>query len=338
VASSSGKSRRIPTSDHYDGRRFFNSPRESKRTFWHFLKWQLSGNRQAWPKSVENTATPQLATELASDEIAVTFVNHATLLLQVKGHNILTDPVWSLRTSPVQWMGPKRVRPPGLAFEKLPPIDLVLVSHNHYDHMDKTSLQRLEHAFHPRFVVAMGDEPAMRGFGATHVHEMDWWEELEISHDLKVVFTPCRHWSGRSLRDRYRSLWGAFLIVYKGRKIYFGGDAGYSKVYAEMFRRYGPMDLAFLPIGAYEPRWFMREAHMNPEEAVQAHLDLRAQKSIGIHFGTFQLTDEAHDEPVRALREAKSRARVFDESFSVLAEGETRRISFAHRSTLGTNP
>jgi L-ascorbate metabolism protein UlaG (beta-lactamase superfamily) len=310
-------------SDHFDGRRFFNPTQPRRRSFRDYLKLIVDRRPEAWPKKVENKPNLKLSESLDDAEVAVTFVNHATVLIQFHGYNILTDPVWSKRVSPVSFVGPKRVREPGVPFELLPKIDVVVVSHNHYDHMDSDTLRQLIKRDQPLILVPLGDQKTIEKFGSKSVHEMDWWEKKKVSDDLEITFTPTQHFSGRSLFTFNKSLWGSYFIDFKGTKIYFGGDAAYSSHFAEIEKCFGPMDLSFIPIGAYAPRWFMKLVHMNPEEAVQAHLDLKSKKSVGIHFGTFQLTDEKIDQPKIDLAEALKLKNIDAKSFIVLAEGQT---------------
>lgn len=265
--------------------------------------------------------------------MAVTFINHATVLIQLPGLNVLTDPVWSRRVSPLSWLGPRRVRAPGVRFEELPRIDVVLVSHNHYDHLDKSTIKRLADRFNPRVFVALGDGDLVKSWGVRQVSQLDWENEVRLNSETHVRFTPCQHWSGRSLTDRRRSLWGGYLLTHAGRRIYFGGDAGYSDTYKELRRRFGAMDFSFLPIGAYEPRWFMRDMHMDPTDAVRAHLDLESRRSIGIHFGTWRLTDEGIDEPVLELARAREAQGLDADEFGVLDNGETLLHRFAQPFT-----
>jgi L-ascorbate metabolism protein UlaG (beta-lactamase superfamily) len=264
--------------------------------------------------------------ELSENEVAVTFVNHATVLVQVQGTNILTDPVWSERVSPVSFAGPKRVRRPGIEISELPKIDFVIVSHDHYDHMDLPTLKALNQRFSPTFLVPLGDRETIENLGAKQVIELDWWQTLPASSDLEFVFTPTQHFSGRSPFAFRKSLWGSYVIKSNGHRIYFGGDGAYSTHYAEIAHRLGAMDLSFIPIGAYEPRWFMKSVHMNPAEAVQAHLDLKSKKSIGVHFGTFQLTEEKINQPVIDLEKAMKSRDLNGADFSTLKEGQTQTI------------
>lgn len=318
-------------SDHFDGKKFFNPGLSEDHGFWDVLKMLTTVKFEKWPEKVENNPDLRLQTVLGPGEVAITFVNHATVLLQLPGLTILTDPVWAQRASPLSWAGPKRVREPGIPFEQLPKIDVVLVSHNHYDHLDLATLKRLQDKFAPRFFVAMGDKALAESQGLSNVVEMDWWDSAVLDSGVKISFAPTQHFSARGPFDRNHSLWGSYVIESGGHRLYFGGDAGYSHHYKEIQRRFGPMDLSLLPIGAYEPRWFMKIVHMNPEEAVQAHVDLASRKSMGIHFGTFQLTEEKIDEPVRALAAELERRRIPADDFITLPEGVTTVFNLAKK-------
>jgi L-ascorbate metabolism protein UlaG (beta-lactamase superfamily) len=308
-----------PVSDHFDGKRFFNPAAKHAPPMRTVLK-MLREPRSRWPRWVENTGVPQLDSELTAGDVAITFVNHATFLIQVGGVAILTDPIWSKRAS---WVGPRRVRDPGVAYHALPRIDTVLLSHNHYDHFDTPTLKRLRRSFSPTVVAAAGDRPRVERLGFADVRELDWWEETSLG-DVKVTFVPAQHFSARGLHDRRRSLWGGYVIESGGRLIYFGGDTGYAPHFLEIKARLGAPDIALLPIGAYEPRWFIARIHMNPAEAVRAHLDLGARHSVGMHFGTFQLTSEPIDQPQADLKLALSHSGISDRDFVTLNEGETR--------------
>ena len=323
VGCASAQERKV--SDHFDGKRFFNPTLVGKFQpgFFDVLKI-MSESRAKWPDKVENQGTPRLNEELAQDDIAITFVNHATFLIQTPELNILTDPIWSERASPVSWAGPKRVRPPGVKFEELPKIDLVVISHNHYDHLDVETLKRLNERFAPKVLVPIGDKELVESIGIKDVTELDWWDSIEISPDVQITFAPTQHWSSRGLFDKYKSLWGSYFIQLGNRSVYFGGDSGYSSHYVEIKKRLGSPEIALLGIGAYAPRWFMQPMHMNPAEAVQAHQDLGAKLSIGMHFGTFQMSAEAIDQPKIDLKEALKEANLSPEIFITLNEGETR--------------
>ncbi len=312
-----------PESDHFNGHRFFNPDAPTGRSFADFLRWQRTQQPKPWPEWVVNRAEPTLPATLATGQVALTFVNHITFLLQFNGLNVLTDPVYAERVSPFRSLGPRRVRSPGLAFEALPPIHLVLVTHNHYDHLDIETLLRLAQAHSPRFVTSLGNRAFLAEFGIHAVDELDWWQSVATA-GAHVTLTPAQHWSSRRPRNRNRTLWGGFIVRASGRQVYFAGDTGYWTHFQQVRERVGRVDLALLPIGAYEPRWFMRDQHMNPDDAVRAHIDLEAKVSVGTHFGCFQLTDEGIDDPPLELAAARGRHGVSADAFQVLETGETR--------------
>jgi len=312
-----------PPSDHFDGRVFFNPGGQAGKSFGDFLRWQRTRQKTPWPEWVENRARPVLPPSLDSDQIALTFINHITFLIQLAGLNVLTDPVYSQRVSPFRRLGPKRVRDPGLAFEDLPRIHLVLVSHNHYDHLDIETLLRLDEAHAPHFITGLGNRVFLQQFGIRNVTELDWWQALDTA-TATVTLTPAQHWSSRRPRNRNRTLWGGFVVSVGATQVYFAGDTGYAAHFREIRAQHGPVDLALLPIGAYEPRWFMRDQHMNPEDAVHAHKDLDARVSVATHFGCFQLTDEGIDDPPTELAAARARHQIAPEAFQILETGETR--------------
>ncbi len=256
----------------------------------------------------------------------MTFIGHSTFLVQTAAGNILTDPIYSERAGPFNLLGPRRVRPPAVRFDDLPPVDMVLLSHNHYDHCDLPTLQALAARFDPVVVTPLGNGPLVRRAGIRRVEELDWWQEARTS-PVPVSLTPAQHFSARTPFDRNRALWGGFVVTAGPLRIYFAGDTAYTDAFTAVAARWGVVDLALLPIGAYEPRWFMRAVHMNPAEAVQAHRDLGAPLSIGMHFGTFQLTTEGIDEPTRALAEACRGNDVAEGRFDVLAFGGSMRLA-----------
>lgn len=309
--------------DHFDGERFFNphAPRGKSRE--DIRRWRRTRRKTPWPRHIEDPLFPPPG-RAAPDCIAATFIGHSTFLLQVGGICILTDPIWSVRCSPVRFAGPRRVRRAGQSLEALPGVDLLLVSHNHYDHMDLPTLRRVRACWAPPTVTGLGNARHLAKAGIGAAAELDWWQSVDVG-DARVTYVPAQHFSARTLHDRNRSLWGGFVVEAGGSVVYFAGDSGYCPHFAEIGRRFPRIDLALLPIGAYEPRWFMRQQHVDPAEAVQAHLDLRSRRSIGMHFGTFQLTDEAIEAPVAALRQARLRAGITEQAFDVLAFGETRQ-------------
>jgi L-ascorbate metabolism protein UlaG (beta-lactamase superfamily) len=318
-----GPGYRGPPSDHFDGQFFFNPDAPAGRSFRDFLRWRRTANPTPWPNHVANRARPALPANLQQGEVALTFINHITFLIQFPGLNILTDPVYSERASPFRHLGPRRVREPGLDFADLPPIHLVLVTHNHYDHLDIETLLRLETEHSPHFITSLGNRAFLESFGLRRVDELDWWQGVNAA-PATVTMTPAQHWSTRGPGNRNRTLWGGFIVQAGSRQVYFAGDTGYWKHFSEIRRRFGSMDLALLPIGAYEPRWFMCDQHMNPDDAVRAHLDLGPKVSVGTHFGCFRLTEEGIEEPVTALAAARQAHGVPAEAFQVLETGETR--------------
>jgi L-ascorbate metabolism protein UlaG (beta-lactamase superfamily) len=314
-----------PVSDHFDGTRFLDAehgipPKGTSEV----LRWYVERKRAEWPAWNASPFDDRPPRRVDDRTWRISYVGHASLLLQLAGFNILIDPVWSDRASPLTFLGPKRVNSPGIAFDALPPIDVVLVSHNHYDHLDATTLSALA-THRPRVITPLGNDTIIRSYDdSLGVEAHDWNARVDLGRGVAVTFAPARHWSARGLRDRNKALWCAFAIDTPAGRIFHVADSGYGDGY--YFRsareKYGPFRLAILPIGAYEPRWFMRDQHMNPEEAVQAMRDLGAELALGHHYGTFQLTDEAIDAPVQALATARTAAGLTPEQFRVLRPGE----------------
>jgi len=316
----------------------------SLRGFQDFMRWQLEAGRQALPRPAA-TPTPVVAPDVgllqsnaragAAMAPTVSWIGHATVLVQAGGLNVLTDPVFSERASPVPFAGPKRAQPPGLAMAQLPPIDLVLVSHNHYDHLDVSSVSRLaaQPSGSPLFIVPLGLKRWFADLGIDRVVELDWWQGHRVGN-TEVVLTPAQHWSGRGLFDRQATLWGGFAVFSPGLHWYYAGDTGYSSDFIEIGHRFaarsggGGFDLALIPVGAYEPRWFMAPQHVNPEEAVRIHRDVGSRFSVGVHWGIFSLTDEPLDQPPRDLAAARRAQGLADGDFVVMAVGETRRLAY----------
>lgn len=292
---------RGPRSDHFDGRRFHNLP-----SGWpwdaNFLKWQLNRQNGPWRKWVEAKPGAKPPARVDGGKLRLTFINHATTLIQMDGVNILTDPIWSERCSPVSFAGPKRHRPPGIRFDDLPKIDVVLISHNHYDHLDLPTLRSLRDRHKPRIITHLGNGALLRRHDIDEVEELDWWQPANAS--VRISSVPAQHFSSRGISDRNANLWGGFVISGTSGNVYFAGDTGWGNHFADIAARVGEIRLALLPIGAYLPRWFMRPAHISPAEAVDAHLALKAKTSVPMHYGTFNLGDDGEVEPVDDLRRA----------------------------------
>jgi len=307
---------RFPVSDHCDGERFFNPHAVTGRSFVDVLKWMRTRERTAWPSTIPlPTRYDPPPTTVAPGRVAITFIGHSTFLVRTASLAFITDPVFTTHAGPFGRLGPSRVRPPAIPPASLPPVDLVLVSHNHYDHLQPTSLRRF--ANRASFATTLG----LAG-KVPNAQELDWWQSVNVK-GAEITCVPAQHFSARTPWDRNRTLWCGFVVSVDGVTIYFAGDTGYTPQFVEIGPRCGPIDVALLRIGAYEPRWFMQPMHMNPEDAVRAHLDISPRLSVGMHFGTFQLTDEGIDEPLRALERARAAAGVATQAFRVLDVGET---------------
>ena len=318
-----------PLSDHFNGKTFFNPGARIAGRFRDFLRWRLLHRPVPWPRSVELVPQPP-PPKPRGDEIVATWIGHATWLLQTTRGNFLTDPQFSPCAGPLGRLGPRRVHAPGVAPEALPRIDAVLLSHDHYDHCDLPSLRWLAKVHAPLFVAPLRHGDILRRAGAQRMVELDWWQSHAVGTDAQVTLTPSQHWTNRLDAPRNHRLWGGFFLTLGAtggagtRRIWFVGDTGYD---ADLFRsiggRCGAPDLALMPIGAYEPRWFMAPMHMNPAEAVAAHRDAGARRSLAMHWGTFQLTDEGREDPVLALASARNAAGVAADEFRVLQPGES---------------
>lgn len=307
-----------PVSDHCDGRVFFN-PEPVDHNLRDFLYWRRTRQPEPWQRITDFTPAP--APPKRVDSMRITWVNHASVLIQCAGLNVLTDPIWSKWAAPLPGLGVQRFHPPGIRFDDLPPIDTVLINHAHYDHLDHPTVRRLIKAHNPAFVVPLGLTAWFSRHGAQQVTALDWWQKLALSPQLAVHATPARHWTSRAVIDQNQSLWCGYYLETPDGGIYFAGDTGMTRYFATIRQHLGAPRIALLPIGAYEPRWFMQQQHMNPAEAVTAHQMLEAGRSIAIHFGTFNLADEGQHEPERALASARQQADVPADRFVVPAFG-----------------
>jgi len=319
-----------PVSDHFDGLHFFDPDGSPPKSLMQVLSWQFGRrDRALWPDWVPNAHADTPPARVEGAKVRFAFVGHASWLIQTAGLNILVDPVWSERVSPLSFAGPKRHNDPGIAFDALPKIDVVLVSHGHYDHLDTATLSKLAAKFSPRVVTPLGNDVTMKdAHSAIRAEAYDWKDRVKLGNGLAVTLVPTRHWSARGLFDRNKALWASFVLETPAGKLYIVCDSGYGdgKHFRGVAEAHGPVRLAILPIGAYEPRWFMRDQHMNPADAVTALTDCGAEQALAHHHGTFQLTDEAIDAPAIALGVALDEAKVARERFAVLKPGQVFEI------------
>lgn len=313
-------------SDHFDGKRFFNPGGRAPRGFGDVLRWQFGGGKAGWPKTYPSPFPPDRPPPRVLEGLRVVLVGHSSFLVQGGGLNILIDPIWSDRASPVAFAGPRRRNAPGIVFDDLPPIDVVLVSHDHYDHLDRPTIERLWRRDRPLFVAPLGNEASIRsGTPQMRVTTADWGEVVTLDAQASVRLEPARHWSTRGLGDQNRSLWSAFTLRLGNRIMYYAGDTGFAdgRNFEQAAARSGPIDLALLPIGAYAPRWFMKDQHMNPHEAVRAFELLGARHALGCHWGTFQLADEGVDQPMIDLAAALAARGIASSRFLAARPGQS---------------
>ena len=330
---------RGPRTDHFDGRHFFNEEPFEEQQPSELARWQLHRHRGQWPDSAA-IAGPAPPARVGGGVLRVTMVNHATVLLQMDSLNILTDPVWSARVGIEGQLGVRRHRPPGIPFDSLPHIDVVLISHDHYDHMDLPSLRRLQQRYHPRIITGLGNPGYLATQGIQGAEQLDWWQSASLPRRVRLIAVPARHWSGRTLSDRYERLWEGFVIEGSRDTVYFAGDTGWGRMYRELHARWGRFTLALLPVAPFRPRWYMARKHLGPDDAVRVAIETRSAMVIPIHWGTFELGDDGESEAVDTLRAAVSalpqrcRPRLV-----VLRNGEHAQAVAAERDslTLSTN-
>lgn len=311
-----------PKTDHFDGNTFFNSHGPNKlHSLKEVLAWQLKKPKSNWPKYVANNYFDIPPISVLEKEIRISFVGHVTLLIQTQGLNLLTDPVWSDRASPFQFIGPKRINKPGIDFDNLPPIDVIWISHNHYDHLDLATLKKLWIQDKPRIITPLGNDTILKKAGIDS-EAYDLGDQVSLSQEIKLHLEPMLHWSARGLFDKNKALWAAMVLTTPFGNFYFIGDSGYGDGYyfRQACKKFKSFKIAFLPIGAYEPRWFMRNVHMNPHDALNALQDLGSPLMVPIHYDTFPLADEEYGQALKELE--KEQIKLPDLRIKVMEIGE----------------
>jgi L-ascorbate metabolism protein UlaG (beta-lactamase superfamily) len=315
-----------PVSDHFNGSCFFIEG--NGHSFGDMLKWMWEMDTVEWPEWIVDDVQSQPPKIVGMGELRITYVNHATILLQLDQKNILTDPIWSTKAGPFSWLGVKRIRDPGVAFENLPKIDLILISHDHYDHLDLPTLSLIAERDNPIILSGLGLKRYLRKHGILKSEELDWWYTYQPPNsELTITFVPALHNSGRWPILRNKTLWGGYVISNRQGNIYFAGDTGYGDFISQIGKHFDGFLLTILPIGSYEKRWFMKNQHMNPDDAVQTHLALKSKQSMGFHYGTFaEHPEQAVDAHEKDLARALDKRKIDKSKFWVLKFGEGRSV------------
>lgn len=314
-----------PVTDHFNGYRFKNPSGRSAKGFKEVGKYMRTRKKDKWTKKKNPYTRKEPVLRCDKNEVQYIFINHSTFLIQIDGVTILTDPIFSDYCSPVPLPPMKRYRPPGVGLDLLPTIDLVLISHNHYDHLDKWSIKQIVKRWNPDFITSLGNKHTLEKMGARVLSELDWWQSVEFK-GINITSTPANHFSSRGIYDRNTSLWCGFVMAGANKKIFFLGDSGYGDIFKEIGSRLGPMDLSLIPIGAYMPKWFMGPIHVSPEESVQLHEDVQSKKSIAMHFGTFALADDNPERAQSDFKMALDNKGISKESFAIIEEGRICRL------------
>lgn len=310
--------------DHFDGKKFLNPGNAQAKGLTDVFQWMMQRKQGPWTEKKES-AFGEKPEAMITDGMKITFVNHSTFLIQVEGVNIITDPIWSERTSPFSFAGPKRMKQPGIRFEDLPKIDYIILSHNHYDHLDINTVKDLNRIHKPKIITPLGVKAFLDNNQINTAADLDWWQEMPLSDSLVIQSVPAQHFSGRGVFDRDATLWCGYVIKNHRGNIYFAGDTGYNEfTFKEIGKRCSPVSVALIPIGAYKPTWFMSPIHCSPAEAVKIHFDVMASQSIATHFGTFPLADDGEDEPTYELSKALKQSNLSPHKFLMLKEGEGR--------------
>lgn len=309
-----------PVSSHFDGNKFFNPNGVKGNGFWNVLKWSLTRKKGEWNADYKDYPAKEQIPDVLNYQTKILFINHSTFLIQMDGINILIDPVWSMRASPLSWAGPKRLRQPGVNLDSLPKIDLVLLTHNHYDHLDIDTIKAIDNQHCPEYIVPLGVNHILNSLHISKVRQLDWHQHT-MFEKLRITATPAIHFSGRGMLDRNNTLWCGFMI--NGLKnLYIVGDTAYDdQLFKDVRNKYPHIDLSIIPIGAYKPKWFMSPIHADPDQAVRIHQDTNSKESIACHFGTFQLADEGLKDVPQDLDKALRKFDVSPKSFIMPKEG-----------------